>query len=594
MQNSRNSTSSTSSTSTRPVMRPRARAARRRSSAASSAPGAARGALQRRAARPRARRGGARASPAPRLPRPAPRPARSAPSSSASMPAPVRTETAKAGAPASCPAARAARQIDLVDHDQVARPHQRRRPPGPAATWRRTAPAADRRLRPARGARRTPFGLDARRPRAARPCRPAPPGSRPDRAAPRSRRASCRPRSPRSPPRAGPARSAGSTCRHWARPGWRSRPRRAAARPPAVRKMLRQSHRSTARSWGSAGRPARPAGPRRRSRSPPRPRRRARRMPCAPALHLRPSAPSSWRSAWRRCASVSAATRSASPSTSARSSLPLSKARRVNSPGSASRRPEAPQRRQQRRHRRPAAMDVQLGHVLAGEAGRRREPQRQPVIQRSPRRGIATARRALPSWVGCRRPGQASPAPRPDARAREADHRDAGPARRRRRGEDGVAAHGTTLRHSFALRYGGLRPPLRANGWVMWRGKAARCRARRAIAGLLLALLAARPAELRPHHALQLLHALHPGRQPGLDEGLGVHGARPSRRSAPAARPPAPRSPLSGRAGRGTGAPRPASNRCRWKSSWRAPTAETEIYSAPRLTARRRGPTFWP
>ena len=43
--------------------------------------------------------------------------------------------------------------------------------------------------------------------------------------------------------------------------------------------------------------------------------------------------------AWRACASVSAATRSARPSTSVRSMRPFSKARRANSPGSASRTP---------------------------------------------------------------------------------------------------------------------------------------------------------------------------------------------------------------------------------------------------------------
>ena len=53
----------------------------------------------------------------------------------------------------------------------------------------------------------------------------------------------------------------------------------------------------------------------------------------------RDRAPSIWRSAWRRWASVSAAIRSTRPSTSLRSSLPLSKARRVNSPASAGRRP---------------------------------------------------------------------------------------------------------------------------------------------------------------------------------------------------------------------------------------------------------------
>ena len=52
-----------------------------------------------------------------------------------------------------------------------------------------------------------------------------------------------------------------------------------------------------------------------------------------------PSAPWNWRSACRRCASVSAKIRSARPSTAVRSMRPFSKARRVNSPGSAMRNP---------------------------------------------------------------------------------------------------------------------------------------------------------------------------------------------------------------------------------------------------------------
>lgn len=54
---------------------------------------------------------------------------------------------------------------------------------------------------------------------------------------------------------------------------------------------------------------------------------------------MAPASPSSMRSAWRRCDAVSAAIRSAMPSTSVRSSLPFKKVRRVNSPGSAGRKP---------------------------------------------------------------------------------------------------------------------------------------------------------------------------------------------------------------------------------------------------------------
>ena len=60
-----------------------------------------------------------------------------------------------------------------------------------------------------------------------------------------------------------------------------------------------------------------------------------------------PTAPERTRSAWRRCASVSASIRSARPSTWARSSRPFSSARRVNSPGSASRRPDWSDKRAQ-------------------------------------------------------------------------------------------------------------------------------------------------------------------------------------------------------------------------------------------------------
>ena len=52
-----------------------------------------------------------------------------------------------------------------------------------------------------------------------------------------------------------------------------------------------------------------------------------------------PRRPLIWPSAWRLCASVSAPTKSARPSTAVRSSRPASKARRVNSPGSARRNP---------------------------------------------------------------------------------------------------------------------------------------------------------------------------------------------------------------------------------------------------------------
>ena len=54
--------------------------------------------------------------------------------------------------------------------------------------------------------------------------------------------------------------------------------------------------------------------------------------------------PAIWAVAWRRCREVSASIRSASPSAAVISILPLSRARRVNSPGSAARNPECCER----------------------------------------------------------------------------------------------------------------------------------------------------------------------------------------------------------------------------------------------------------
>ena len=109
-------------------------------------------------------------------------------------------------------------------------------------------------------------------------------------------------------------------------------------------------------------------------------RRRSSRSP--QPRYSAPSAPSSWRNAWRRCASVSAAARSATASAWVRSSLPLRKARRVNSPGSARRSPRRAQRRHDRSEHGAAAVQVQFGDVLAGGAARPRKPQRQRVVER--------------------------------------------------------------------------------------------------------------------------------------------------------------------------------------------------------------------
>ena len=98
---------------------------------------------------------------------------------------------------------------------------------------------------------------------------------------------------------------------------------------------------------------------------------------------LSPSSPFNWRSAWRRCRSVSAWMRSSRPSASVRSSLPFSKARRVNSPGSAGANIfESGQRREQSRQHRASAMDVKFRDVFAGRAGRTRKPQHHRIVDR--------------------------------------------------------------------------------------------------------------------------------------------------------------------------------------------------------------------
>ena len=127
---------------------------------------------------------------------------------------------------------------------------------------------------------------------------------------------------------------------------------------------------------------SRAADPRRENRSPLRDGPGAAAAARASRDTAPPSSPSSWRKAWRRCASVSAAARSAIASAWVRSSLPFRKARRVNSPGSASRSPSRAQRRHDRGEHGAAAVQVKFGDILAGGAARRRKPQRQPVVER--------------------------------------------------------------------------------------------------------------------------------------------------------------------------------------------------------------------
>ena len=204
-----------------------------------------------------------------------------------------------------------------------------------------------------------------------------------------------------------------------------------------------------ARPAGRAHRPARGSrSPRRGSRAWPRPACAARRAASRRASTSRENAPASERPAERAAASVLASIRSATASACARSSLSLRKARCVNSPGSARRKPTAragfeAARQQQLQHHRPAVR-LQLQHVFAGVGVRRRKVDREALVDRARRRRRGTAGR----WHG------AAPASRPhsdaaiSARARSRPERpdDADGAaararsRSRRSGHRGAAA----------------------------------------------------------------------------------------------------------------------------------------------------------
>ena len=127
---------------------------------------------------------------------------------------------------------------------------------------------------------------------------------------------------------------------------------------------------------------------------------------------LSPSSPFNWRSAWRRCRSVSAWMRSSRPSASVRSSLPFSKARRVNSPGSAGAHIfESRQRREQCRQHRASAMDVKFGDVFAGRAGRARETRAPPHRRSAAGRHRAAARGSPFAAAGSCRPAPSATVP---------------------------------------------------------------------------------------------------------------------------------------------------------------------------------------
>ncbi len=101
----------------------------------------------------------------------------------------------------------------------------------------------------------------------------------------------------------------------------------------------------------------------------------------------RENAPASERPAERAAASVLASIRSATASACARSSLSFRKARCVNSPGSATRKPTAcagfeAARQQQLQHHRPAVR-LQLQHVFAGVGVRRGKVDRQALVDRA-------------------------------------------------------------------------------------------------------------------------------------------------------------------------------------------------------------------
>ena len=121
-------------------------------------------------------------------------------------------------------------------------------------------------------------------------------------------------------------------------------------------------------------------------------------QPRAPVSARSPSRPFICRYACRRCASVSAPIRSARPSTAVRSSLPFSKARRVNSPASAGRKPSIGRAAEHRGDDRAAAVKLQLGHVLAGLAVRPGKPQRQRLVDHFAAAGSRT--RARPARRG--------------------------------------------------------------------------------------------------------------------------------------------------------------------------------------------------
>ena len=366
-------TSSRSSTSTRPVIRPRLRQASRRSSARNSGRSGGERAAQRVGRCPPAPRDAGRASAAARRcrsfrrrARPAPRPVRECPARSA--PRPGSALRAISSPPSG-------ERVGVRGTAARLSPgHRSRRPPSPAMRERGLLQREQIDL--VRDQDRVRAGPRRRRPR-----RPA--GATASNTNRRNSAASARASARRSPScsisigaLAQPGgvgehdRVAGEVDRdldHVARrAGDRRGDRRLAPRELVQQARLAGVRRPDDRDRDAVAQPlaAMPVGQMRaRSRRPaprcpPRPcvsisggrsssgksiaasrcaRRRSSRSP--QPRYSAPSAPSSWRNAWRRCASVSAAARSATASAWVRSSLPFRKARRVNSPGSARRSP---------------------------------------------------------------------------------------------------------------------------------------------------------------------------------------------------------------------------------------------------------------
>ena len=178
--------------------------------------------------------------------------------------------------------------------------------------------------------------------------------------------------------------------------------------------------------------------PHRKNRSRLRPKPTLRSTAAASVSARSPSRPLSCRKACRRCASVSAATRSASPSTAVKSMRPFSKARRVNSPASAWRKPASfAQADKHRSDHGAAAMNLQLDDVLAGLAVWAGKPQRQAFVDQIAGRRIAHPRQRGPPRR--RHTADQRLERRARTRSRNANDRD---RRRRpagRESEDGIA-----------------------------------------------------------------------------------------------------------------------------------------------------------